>query len=54
MNFFSGFAMWHAGSPMLSSPIRDLSPCPLQWKCRILTTGPAEKSYELFKLEKGF
>ena len=28
----------------LSSPNQGLNPCPLQWKCRVLTTGPPGKS----------
>ena len=36
-----GCAMGHAGS---SFPNQGWNPCPLQWKCGILTTGPPGKS----------
>ena len=32
---------WHAGSYF---PDQVSNPCPLQWKCRVLTTGPLGKS----------
>ena len=39
--FFFGRAAGHAGS---SFPDQGWNPCPLQWKHRILTTGPPGKS----------
>ena len=39
-NFF-GYAARHVGSQF---PDQGLNPCPLHWKCGVLTTGPPGKS----------
>ena len=38
---FFGHTAQHAGSEF---PNQRLNPCPLQWKCGVLTTGPPGKS----------
>lgn len=38
-----GHAVWHARSQFLQ---QGSTPCPLQWKCRVLTTGSPSKSLE--------
>ena len=40
-NIFFGGGGWHAGSQF---PHQGSNPCPLQWKRRVLTTGPPGKS----------
>ena len=45
--FFFCCAEWHVGSYFSE---QGLKPCPLHWKCRVLTTGPLGKSlYLTFK-----
>ena len=41
LSFFFGQAAWHAGSQF---PYQGSNPRPLQWKHRVLTTGPPGKS----------
>ena len=46
--FFSYlFLATHYGTQDLSSPTRN-EPVPLQWKCRVLTTGPSGKTFDGF------
>ena len=42
-NFF-GHTMQNAGSLF---PNQGSHPCPLQWRCRVLTTGPPGKSWDV-------
>ena len=45
--FFFCHASGHAGMQDLSSPYQGWNPCPLQWKCGVITTGPTWKSRTL-------
>ena len=48
--FFLFLATWLAGSYQ-QFPKKGSNPCPLQWKCRVLTTGPPGKAqFESFKI----
>ena len=53
MSFFFFFLFldtWLAGSYQ-QFPKKGSNPCPLQWKCRVLTTGPPGKAqFESFKI----
>ena len=42
---FLGRTVWHVGSQF---PDQGSNPCPLHWKCRVLTTGPPGKSWNTF------
>ena len=42
---FFNFAMWHVRSWY---PSRESNPCSLQWKLRVLTTGPPGKSQSYY------
>ena len=42
--YLFGHTAWHLGSWF---PNQRLSLCPLQWKCRVLTTGPPGKTFNL-------
>ena len=44
--FFDG-AAWHMGGSLVSR--QGFNPCPLHWKCRVLTTGPPGKSLLLLQ-----
>ena len=49
--FFFGYTLWHAGSQF---PDQGSNPRPLQWNCRVLTTGPPGKSLHSYFLMLGF
>ena len=44
---FSDWAPWHMGGSLVSR--QGLNPCPLHWKCRVLTTEPPGKSLLLLQ-----
>ena len=46
--FYSGSAEVLTTGPPGKFLDQELNPCPLQWKCRILTTGLPEKSPDIF------